>query len=58
MLANGLVAGVGERETRRKGGSGPSRAFKWGGLSQLILSEGDVKAKALVLVETIPCFGS
>jgi pimeloyl-ACP methyl ester carboxylesterase len=29
-----------------------------GGLNQLILSEGDVKAKALVLVETIPCFGS
>ena len=33
MLANGLVTGVGERETRRKGGSGPSRAFKWEGLS-------------------------
>lgn len=29
-----------------------------GGLSQSILSEGDVKTKALVLVETIPCFGS
>lgn len=26
-----------------------------GGLSQLVLSEGDVKAKALVLVEAIPC---
>jgi len=68
MLANGLVAGVEyiqELESEKRGEKveavlvGHSNG---GGLSQLILSEGDVKAdvkaKALVLVETIPCFGS
>jgi pimeloyl-ACP methyl ester carboxylesterase len=29
-----------------------------GGLSQIMLSAGDVKVKGLVLVGSIPCFGS
>ena len=64
MLANGLVARVEyiqELESEKRGEKveavlvGHSNGR---GLNQLILSEGDVKAKALVLVETIPCFGS
>jgi len=64
MLANDLVAGVKyvqELESEKRGERvevvlvGHSDG---GGLSQLILSEGDVKAKALVLVGAIPCFGS
>ena len=64
MLANDLVTGVKyvrELESEKRGEKvevvlvGHSSG---GGLSQLILSEGDVKAKALVLVRAIPCFGS
>lgn len=64
MLANDLVAGVKyvqELESEKRGEKvgvvlvGHSSV---GGLSQLMLSEGDVKAKALMLVRAIPCFGS
>ena len=62
MLANCLVAGVEyvqELESEKRG----ERAevvlvghSSGGGLSQLILSEGDAGAKALVLVGAIPYF--
>jgi pimeloyl-ACP methyl ester carboxylesterase len=64
MLANDLVAGVKEatrRETERTGKTvevvlvGHSSG---GGLSQLILSDGDVRVKGLALCGAIPGFGS
>lgn len=64
MLANDLVAGVEyvqELESEKRGERMEVALVEHsngGGLSQLIMSEGDVKAKALVLVEVIPCSGS
>ena len=59
MLANGLVAGVEyvqELESEKRGEKAEVVLVghsSGGGLSQLILGEGDVKAKALVLVGAI-----
>lgn len=63
-LANDMVTGVRYAEKREEESSGaPAEVIivghsSGGGLAQIILDAGNVKAKALVLVAAIPCYGS
>jgi pimeloyl-ACP methyl ester carboxylesterase len=59
MLANDVVAGLRWAQEREGGREAVLVGHSsGGGLSQFILSEGDVKVKGLVLVAAVPGFGS
>jgi pimeloyl-ACP methyl ester carboxylesterase len=64
-LANDLLVGIKHMQDLEKERNGNDKVevvlvghSSGGGLSQFLLSEGDVKAKALILIGSIPGFGS